>query len=53
MIVVADHSKLGVTALSRLVPLSEIDTLITDDKADEETLREIGLCGAEIIVAEI
>lgn len=52
VVVVADHTKLGVVALARIAPLSKIDVLITDDKADGETLREIELCGAEIIVAE-
>lgn len=51
VVVVADHSKLGVVALARIAPLSKVDMLITDDKADKETLREIELSGAEIIVA--
>jgi DeoR/GlpR family transcriptional regulator of sugar metabolism len=52
VVVVADHTKLGVVALARIAPLSKIDVLITDDKADRETLREIELCGAEIVVVE-
>jgi DeoR/GlpR family transcriptional regulator of sugar metabolism len=52
VVVVADHTKLGVVALSRIAPLSKVDVLITDDKADKETLREIELSGVEVILAE-
>jgi len=33
VVVVADHSKLGVVALAKIVPLSRMDILVTDDKA--------------------
>lgn len=52
VVVVADHTKLGVVALAHIVPLSKVDVLITDDKAREEQLREIELAEVRVIVAE-
>ncbi|MGH3088642.1 MAG: DeoR/GlpR family DNA-binding transcription regulator [Rubrobacteraceae bacterium] len=52
VVVVADHSKLGVVALARIAPLSKIDLLITDDRADKEMLQEIELSGAEVVLVE-
>lgn len=51
VVVVADHSKLGVVALAKIVPLSIVDILITDEQASGDTLREIELAGVQIIVA--
>ncbi len=53
VVVVADHSKLGVVALARIAPLSKVDVLITDDKADKEMLHEIELSGAEVVLVEM
>jgi DeoR/GlpR family transcriptional regulator of sugar metabolism len=50
VVVVADHSKLGVVALAKIVPLSQVDVLVTDDKAPRETLRQAGLAGMQVIV---
>lgn len=52
VVVVADHSKLGVVALAKIVPLSRVDVLITDSKAPPEMLREIELAGVRVVVAE-
>jgi DeoR/GlpR family transcriptional regulator of sugar metabolism len=52
VVVVADHSKLGVVALAKIAPLSRVDVLVTDDGADKELLREIELSGVRVIVAE-
>lgn len=52
VVVVADHSKLGVVALARIIPLSKVDVFITDDRARRETLRELELSVARVIVAE-
>ncbi len=51
VVVVADHSKLGVVALAKIAPLSRVDVLITDEGADEETLDEIRLAGVHVVVA--
>ncbi len=51
VVVVADHTKLGVVALAKIVSLSEVDALITDEKAPKKVLKEIGLTGVEVIVA--
>ena len=52
VVVVADHSKLGVVALAKIAPLSKVDVLVTDNAADAEMLREIVLAGVRAVVAE-
>lgn len=52
VIVVADHSKIGNVSLAPIVPLSDIDKVITDSgisKADRETLEKSGV---EVIIAK-
>jgi DeoR/GlpR family transcriptional regulator of sugar metabolism len=51
VVVLADHSKLGVIALANMAPLAGVDVLITDDKAPGEMLRDIRLAGVEVVVA--
>ena len=51
VVALADHTKLGVVALARIALLSEVDVLITDDKAPAGMLREIEGAGVEVIVA--
>ncbi|GCF92413.1 DeoR family transcriptional regulator [Enterococcus florum] len=48
-IVVADHSKIGHRALYPFLPLNEIDTLITDDKADPLLLKQLKTNGIKRI----
>ncbi|CAN5710262.1 hypothetical protein BH24ACT21_BH24ACT21_09060 [soil metagenome] len=52
IVVVADHTKLGVIALAKIAPISGIDVFVTDDKANPELLREIALSGVQVMVAE-
>jgi len=51
VVVVADHSKLGVVALAKIAPLSKVDVFVTDEGADAETLREMEFAGVRVIVA--
>ena len=51
VVVVADNSKLDVVALSKIASLSKVDVFITDDGSPPETLREIELAGARVVVA--
>lgn len=51
VVVVADHTKLGIVSLAKIIPLSRVDALITDEKADAEVLREIELACGRVIVA--
>ena len=53
VVVVADHTKIGVVALAKISPLSRVDVLITDEKADAQVLRKIELAGARVMVAGI
>lgn len=52
IIVLADHSKLGKTALSRICGLEEIDLLITDTEADPDFLAALKAKGSILIVAD-
>ncbi|MHB9036330.1 MAG: DeoR/GlpR family DNA-binding transcription regulator [Armatimonadota bacterium] len=51
LIVVADHSKLGRSALYRVAPIDAVTTLVTDDAADPSILDEFRAAGVEVIVA--
>jgi DeoR/GlpR family transcriptional regulator of sugar metabolism len=53
VVVVADHTKLGVVSLAKIIPLSRVDVLITDAGADGELLREVELAGVRVVVAEV
>lgn len=53
VIIVADHTKLGVVALAQIAPLSRVGTLITDDKANDEMLREIEIAGVRVVAASL
>ncbi len=48
IVVLADSSKLGKKALSRIAPISIVDTLITDDLSDSEFLNTLRSEGIEI-----
>jgi DeoR family transcriptional regulator of aga operon len=50
VIVVADGSKVGTTALARIVDLDPVERLITTPDADADHLREIATRGVEIEV---
>ncbi len=51
VVVVADHSKLGVVALAKIIPVHGADVLITDGGAPREVLRELELAGVRVIIA--
>ena len=51
VVVVADHTKLGVVALAKIIPLSRVDVLVTDGEGPEGALGAIRLAGVEVIVA--
>ena len=53
VVVVADHTKLGVIALAKIAPLSRVDVLVTDEKAPQDLLREIELAGVQAVSAEL
>ncbi len=52
LIVVADHTKLGISALCRVAPLDAVEVLVTDDRADPVIVAEIRSLGVEVILAE-
>jgi len=51
LIIVADYSKLGRSALYRVSSIENITTLVTDDKADEAIRDAFRNAGVEVLVA--
>lgn len=49
VIVVTDHSKLGVRGFSKICATDRIDKIITDDQAPKETVRLLEDSGIEVI----
>jgi DeoR family transcriptional regulator, fructose operon transcriptional repressor len=47
--VLADHTKIGQTALARSGSLADVDTFITDKAAPADTLKRFAKLGAEIV----
>lgn len=52
VLVLADHTKLGRTALRRLAPLEAVDFIITGRGADPEAIRALSDAGAAVITAD-
>jgi DeoR/GlpR family transcriptional regulator of sugar metabolism len=51
VVVVADGSKIGETALATVVPSNEIGTLVTDPSAPADELRELEANGVRVVLA--
>lgn len=51
VVAVADSSKLGRQGFAPIVPLSEVDVLITDEDADPARVAEIRAAGVEVLLA--
>jgi DeoR/GlpR family transcriptional regulator of sugar metabolism len=47
--VLADHTKIGQTALARSGSLADVDTFITDDDAPADALKRFAKLGAEVV----
>ena len=50
VIVLADHSKLGRAGFVPIMPISEIDVLVTDSLASEQMVQELRQRGVEVMV---
>ena len=50
LVVVTDSTKFAKRAFATISPISEIDTLITDDGVSPETVKEFRALGVEVIV---
>ncbi len=50
-VLVADSCKWGQAGFARIIPLDEVDTLVTDEGLPEEVRAEIGGLGIEILIA--
>lgn len=51
VVVLADHSKIGVAHFSRFGRLSDVDTIVTDSGLDPETAAELVAHGPEVVRA--
>ncbi len=51
VIIVADHTKLGVIASAYLAPLSAVDVLVTDREADPEFIQALQERGVHVVLA--
>jgi DeoR/GlpR family transcriptional regulator of sugar metabolism len=49
--IVADHSKCGMISVSKVAPLSVIDTLVTDEETPTEFVNELKMIGIRVIRA--
>lgn len=50
-VVLADHSKFGRTDLAHVVPLTDVDTIVTDSGVDAELADEIEAAGPTVVRA--
>lgn len=50
-ILLLDSSKFGIRSLSQIIPLEEIDVLVTDEGAPQEILADLAALGIEIHIA--
>lgn len=53
IVVLADHTKVGVETMVQTVPLERIAILITDDGADPDQVAEMRAAGVDVRVAEV
>jgi len=52
-ILLVDHTKLGARAPIRFGTLDLIDTIVTDDRADEDSIRMLTTAGITVVVASV
>ncbi len=50
-VVLADSSKLGLDSFVRVAPLAEVDTVITDSRANPDVVAELRDAGVEVLLA--
>lgn len=50
IVVLADHTKVGVEAVTQTIPISAIDLVITDARADADEVQRLRTAGAEVTV---
>ncbi|MGM0431407.1 MAG: DeoR/GlpR family DNA-binding transcription regulator [Spirochaetota bacterium] len=51
VVVLADHSKIGKTALSKIAEIKQADTIITDSQANQQELEKITRLGLTVLTA--
>jgi DeoR/GlpR family transcriptional regulator of sugar metabolism len=51
VVVLTDHTKVGIDSMMQTVPTERIDVLITDDEADEGELQRLSAAGVDVRVS--
>lgn len=51
VVVLADATKLGQTCFAAFADVTDVDVLVTDDRAEPEALRQFEKAGVEVVVA--
>jgi DeoR family transcriptional regulator of aga operon len=51
-VLLVDHSKFGKVSSAYVAPVERVDTLITDDRADEEAINSIRKLGVRVLIAD-
>jgi DeoR/GlpR family transcriptional regulator of sugar metabolism len=52
-VLLADHTKLGRVSTTHVVPLTAIDTIVTDTGAATRTIDDLRSAGTQVVVAEV
>jgi DeoR family fructose operon transcriptional repressor len=50
-VVLADHSKIGRVEFAHVVPLTAVDTVITDSGVEPELVEELEAAGPRVVTA--
>jgi DeoR/GlpR family transcriptional regulator of sugar metabolism len=53
IVVLVDHTKVGLEAMSQTVPTAAIDRVITDERADPEELGRLAAAGVDVTVCPV
>lgn len=53
LVVVADHTKWRTTSLCTMAPLTDVDTLVTDDRLSEDGRRQLRSLVGEVLIAPV
>lgn len=52
IIILADHTKFGKTFLCKVCNATDVDTIITDNEVDPETVEKAKECGVSLLIAD-
>lgn len=53
VVVLADHTKVGIDTMFQTIPPESINHLVTDEGSDQETLDQLAAAGAQVYIAQV